>query len=331
MKINQEYQKIVDETQAVLEQYKAEWKKHYLDHANIITENLESIESNRRQLRESKQLKFYLNTTNAKKAKNTVRFDMRYLGQRVAEITSNIDGIILSTKDFDDNNQRDFGCDIKLDKMSWEGKEARTFRAYFKNREPLRKKADNNIGNEEHRLESLLLSEFSKKSGDKKALKYIQPVTIGKFRFPMPTPIRASKKELMYSGQSGGSIDIFARFGKGAHTRLCVIELKDENKPSEPACDVIKQSIRYAVFIRELLRSKAGTQWWNLFGFGSGEIPKKLVVHAVCAMPYIENADTSFGGYTIGIDGDDIQLQYIYFKETNKGIDVIETSLSYGK
>ena len=323
----EQYHTCRDQVLVLLEKNKVEWKKRYLDYASIITENLESIKSNRRRLRESAQLKFYLNTTNAKKAKNTVCFDMRYLGQRVAEVTSSIDGITLSTKGFEDNNQRDFGCEIKLDNVPWGEKEARAFRAYLKNREPLRNKAGNNKGNDEHRLESLLLSEFSKKSGNKKALKYIQPVMIGGFRFPMPTPISANKKELMYSGQSGGGIDILARVGIGNHTRLCVIELKDENKPSEPASDVLKQAIKYAVFIRELLRSKAGMQWWELFGFGGGEIPKKLVIHAVCAMLYIENADTSFCGHTIGMGGDEIQLQYIYFKEANNKIKGIETSL----
>ena len=168
------------------------------------------------------------------------------------------------------------------------------------------------------------MSEFSEKSGDKKALKYIQPVTIGGFRFPMPTPIAASGEELMYSQSSGGNIDIFARFGIGIHATLCVIELKKDHK--KQASDVLKQAIKYAVFIRELLRSKAGAKWWELFGFG-GEIPKKLVIHTVCAMPYIENADTSFGGHKLSISGDVIQLQYIYFREANNEIESIETSL----
>jgi len=314
------------------ENNKSEWMNRYLGYADTISANLESIKNNRRRLREWMPFKYYLNVTNAKKAKNTVRFEVRYLGQTVAELTSNTDGITLSTqpKDYEKNNQRDFDCNIKLRNAPWAGKEARAFRSHFKNRSPVRNKTGDNKGNEEHRIESLLLSEFSK--GKEKTLPNIKPIMIESLRFPMPTPIGASKREtIKYSGQQGGGIDIFARIGTGGRaTWLCVIELKDENTPAEPATDAIQQAIKYAVFIRELLRSQAGAKWWKLFGFG-GSIPDQLVIHAVCAMPDDEKADTSFAGQKLQIGEDEIELHYIYFKESNNKIECIRTSLSYGK
>jgi len=148
----------------------------------------------------------------------------------------------------------------------------------------------------------------------------------------MPTPISASKHGVTkYAKQHGGGIDIFARIGTGGRaTYLCVIELKDENIKAEPASHVIQQALKYAVFIRELLRSEAGIGWWRLFGFG-GAIPNSLKIHAVCAMPDIDNADTSFAGQRIKLDNDEIILDYIYFAESNNTIEHVRTSLSYGK
>ena len=329
------YQRAVNEAQEILlaKENNTEWVKRYQGYCETILANLESIRNNKRRLREWTPLKFYLNVTNAKKAKHTTRFEVRYLGQTVAELTCNTDGITLSTKatkNYEANNLRDFGCDITLRNVKWAGKKAADFRAFFKNREPGRLSTENNKGNEEHRIESLLLSEFTKSKG--KALPNIKPITIEGLRFPMPTPISASEPgKIKYSGQHGGGIDIFARIGTGGKaTYLCVIEVKDENIPAEPASHAIEQAVKYSVFIRELLRSEAGADWWKLFGFG-GTIPNKLIVHAVCAMPDIADADTSFAGYRVLIDNDEIHLNYIYFKEANNNIDSIRTSLSYGK
>jgi hypothetical protein len=100
------------------------------------------------------------------------------------------------------------------------------------------------------------LTEFS---GKGKQIKKIKPVRYQGIRFGMPTPLGASDhKKLKYSGFRGGEIDILARTGRGRATYLTVIEVKDENKQNEPPKDALKQAIKYAVFIRELLRSESG-------------------------------------------------------------------------
>jgi len=138
----------------------------------------------------------------------------------------------------------------------------------FKYRDNSRNDNDKNKNNEEHNVESLLLSEFSKKKSNSKQIKGIQPVKMCGNRFGMPTPISASNSdELNYSNQYGGGIDIFARTGKGRATYLTVIEVKDENKAEEPPKDALIQAIKYAVFIRELLRSDCGENWYKIFGF----------------------------------------------------------------
>lgn len=47
------------------------------------------------------------------------------------------------------------------------------------------------------------------------------------------------------------------------HPRLCVIEIKDENKKSESQLDAMKQAIIYATFISKLLQEQPG--WWEFF------------------------------------------------------------------
>ena len=336
MGTTQDYQVVVNKTQELLlsENNKADWLTRYQDYADTISANLATIRENRRRFREWSPFKVYLNTTNAKQARNSVKFDVRYLGQTVAQLTSNKEKITLSTKpsgkNYEITNKLDFGCEIQMRNEPWAGIKARSFRAHFKNREPIRNKNENRKRNEEHRLESLLLSEFSKSTG--KILPNIKPVMIEELRFPMPTPLNANDHNTVkYSGKSGGGIDIFARVGTGGRaTYLCIIELKDENNPREPATDVLKQAIKYTVFIRELLRSDAGAKWWKLFGFG-GTIPQKLVFHSVCAMPNSEGADTSFANQKLEIGDDEIQLHYIYFDESSNSIENIKTSLSYGK
>ena len=322
-----DYKAIIEETQGLLNA-NSEWRERYAAYAASISVNADFIRANRSRFREWSPFKLYMNTTNAKNAKKSVSFELRYLGQTVAKMTCSHEKISLSTATYEKKNLRDFGCDIALAKCAWDGLEARAFRTYFKKRIALRNNSSDNSGNEEHRIESLLLTEFSKQKQSNKALPNIQPVKIAGLRFPVPTPLSASNhNKVEYANFHGGGIDILARTGTGGrNTYLCIMELKDENKKSESAAVVMKQAVKYTVFIRELLRSEAGAVWWKLFGFG-GAIPKKLVLFAACVMPDGEDADISFAGNEYDICGDGIRLHYVYFKENNNQIEKVRTSL----
>jgi len=307
-----------------------EWIGRYRDYARLISDNLDNIKQSRNAFREWSPLKFYLNVTNAKKAAHYLTLGVRYNGQEVAELISNPKNETLllntTTNDYDKKNAKYFDWQKSLNKVDWRGSEAKAFRAFFKNNPPRIDSATKK--NNEHRIESLLLSEFSKKSSAEKALPYIQPVKIGGIRFPMPTPIGASShKVISYSKEKGGGIDILARVGKsGFSAKLCIIELKDENDSKEQPIDVIKQAVAYATFIRELLRSECGSDWWKLFGF-SRPLPKKLTLFAACAMPSGNN-DYSFANKEVKIEDDVIRLHYIYFHEKDNAITSVESSLN---
>jgi hypothetical protein len=307
-----EYVQVVEKARLLLKE-NTEWRDRYAGYANSICRTTRLIEIVRRSFRQWSPLYVYLNTTSAKNVRNSVSFELRYMGQTIAELKGNKEKVHrLNTTRYDQINERDFGCKIRLAGADWRGEDAARFRRFFKDRQGPRAVTVGK-GNEEHCLQSLLLTEFSKNKSREKPLVGIQPVTIAKVRFPMPTPISASNPTaIKYSGTRGGGIDILARTGFGGRaTHLCIIELKINSGKSESKA-AMKQAIAYATFIRELLRNDAGAAWWRLFGF-SGELPNKLELYAACAMPSNERNETSFGRTELRIDGDTIRLHYLYF------------------
>ena len=341
-----EYSRVVEETMHELlkkdslngPSRKEEWVKIYQNRANGIIKNLENIKKNRQRLYMPAPFTFAISTTKAH-GSNT-KLDVKYLGQNVAMLTVTKDSIKITTKSekkskpdeenkrtLEENNKRDFGCEIILDDEPWRGKNARAFRKHFEERVHVKET------NQEKRIETLLLNEFDK--GTQKKLYNITPVKLAGIYYPMVTPLAASDEDIVkYNSRCiGGAIDILARTGTGGRgTYLCVIEVKDEAKRAESPDIVIKQAIKYAVFVRELLRSPAGESWWKIFGF-RGNIKDKLLIHAVCAMPD-NDLDKDFIGMKLPIEQDIIQLDCIYFKESVEEENIIESitsSLSYGK
>ncbi|MFH0847143.1 MAG: hypothetical protein V1894_03690 [Chloroflexota bacterium] len=324
---NSEFMAIIENTQKLLRE-NTEWQTRWAGFATDICSNKKLIESIRSSFREWSPLYVYVTTTSAKNAPKSIGFDLRYMGQAVAKLTGNKDGNHkLSTKytkskSYDKSNLDNFGCNLRLSNVDWRGDEATEFRNYFNKRKGRR---EGNRSNDEHRLESLILTEFFKTESKDKALLNVQPVTpIKNVRFPMPTNIKASNHKKVEIGY--GHIDILTRVGRGRATHLCIMELKDVNKSTEPPKDTVKQAVAYTTFIRELLRSDSGKLWWKLFGF-SGEIPNQLVLYAACVMPPNNNNDYSFGGLALPVDRDTIVLHYLYFKEENNKLKFLSTSI----
>lgn len=323
--VKDNFKNVVKQVQNFLKE-NTEWKERYSCYAKSIEANLPIINEQRKNFNQFNPLRLYI-TTGSLKDKKAV-FSVRYLGQEVAKLSVKGENIILSTKGYEKNNTEHFGCNISVNNEDWTGKCASDFRKYFSNHYKNNiKRKNERKRNEEHRIESLLLAEFSKRSSVSKNLTGIQPVKIANACFPMPTPISASNHTgIKYSGCSGGGIDIFARVGKHP-TRLCVIEVKDETVSKEPPIKATEQAVAYATFIRELLRHDP--TWYKLFGF-SGELPRSLTILASCAMPYNKDLyDTSFDGQIIDIDDNDkIELRYIYFEENNNNITKIDSSIN---
>ena len=305
------FQQVVSKVEALLQE-NTEWIDRYDKYADLLLERQRSLQQLARQFNRYAPLQFYISVSQAKASASTLRLDIRYMGQTVAELMSKPKGVFISTEGkLAETNMRDFGYGEVLEKNeNW--KNAVGFRKFFSASPP---RSTEFKGNEEHNVESLLISEFEKESSDDKKLLGIQPMKFAskKLRFSMPTPLSASNHRcITYSGSSGGGIDILARTGRG-HTRLCVIEVKDENIPVEPPKDALEQAIAYAVFLQRLLRSKAGGKWWKIFGFAK-ELPDSIVINASIAMPYNEKQyDTDFAFEKLRIGTDCIECHYIYF------------------
>jgi len=312
----------ISRVQKLLMQY-PEWKLRYDEYASKINANTVDIKAKKQLFNEWKPLFLYMNVSAAKSNKI---FSLRYLGQEVAYLKSNKGNVTISTKGFGARNKRDFDCDVQLDNNKWRSDEAKKFRNHFLNN-PSRTK-NSGKGNEEHRIESLLLTEFSKQDSLEKRLCRIKPIKIaGIARFQMPTPIKASDlPNLNYSKANGGGIDILSRIGTGKGTCLCILEVKDENVAKEPPEKAILQGLAYATFIRELLRSSCGNYWWKLFGFG-GCLPSPLNLYVACAMPSSRKIDPSFVDQKFGIENDNIHLGALYFNETNNKLTDIKGHL----
>ncbi len=243
------------------------------------------------------------------------QYDLRFLGQSIANIKIKGEDVLISTDEKDKKNLKYFDVDIQLKNENWNSYKSRKFRSEFKNCTIKTGKSP------EHKIESGLLSEFKSKNRFRKGLYNIRPVRLASTFFQMPTPLKASSgKEISYANQYGGGIDILARVKhKDNSVKLCVMELKDEYNKSEPPEKVMKQAVGYATFIANLLRSKSGNEWYNLFGF-SGNVPKKITIDVSTVMPYPEiDKFKSFNNEPIEVlENTFIELYSLYFKETTE-------------
>ncbi len=303
-----------------------EWIERFEKYAVDIEANIDRLKESSKKFHIRKPFNVYLNLSQTKDSSDVFVFSLRYMGQEVADLKVNLkvnlkdSTVVIDTSNYDSHNKEFFNCPVELKNADWaKDSLAKSFRKYFL-------ELDINsvtTHSKEHEYESLLLSEFNKSL--KTQFRGIKPISIIKARFPMKTPLLASKTGVKLEGRpgSGGGIDLFTRTKTNGQVRLNVMELKDEYESPE---NVIKQAIKYAVFIQQLLRSKSGSRWWKLFGFCK-PLPEKLIINATCIMP--ENLhganDTSFANRRLDVNGDTIELHYIYF--THDSLKVVDSSI----
>ena len=324
-----EYGKVV---KAVLEALteNPEWKRRYHNYC-LDERTISTIKKMRKAFRLRAPIYSYLTISKAMNADATkATFDLRYQGQSIADLVvsakpgEKAKGYEVSLQISEGKaktNLRDFEFSMAENASGnpiWSLKDAAKFRAHFK-AEPVRTNAGNKK-NQEHRVESEILTDMRKKSAAGKILRNMQPALLCGERFQMPTPISASgvkNGRIAYGAPQGGGIDILARAGHGGNTSLCIIEVKDQNESKEPPQAAMKQAIAYATFIWQLLRADAelGQKWWNMFGFGR-DIPAKLALFAVVAMP-VKDSDEKYPGAEMQLNQNDkIVLHYIDIDET---------------
>ena len=336
-----EYEEIVKQAREELKKNIGEWEDRYYKY---ILPDIDNINAMRKAFQVQDPIFAYLSVSRVLGSDtNQATFDLRYQGQSVAEV---IVKRIKSVGSAKENNNSAFEVSLKIDKdrkesnlrdyifslgdgpttkkYPWrDSKEAKSFRSFFSSRPPRAKDAPRL--NQEHKFESEILTDMLQTSSVCKNLIHVQPVLLGHGRFQMPTPFMASKAKdgvIGYAGKNGGGIDILAHAGIGRNaTHLCVIEVKDQNKPDELPQNAMKQAIAYATFIHELLRNKKnGKAWWNIFGF-NGDVREKLTIYTVVAMPKGPK-DEIYPGEIIKInENDKFELHYIYI-DSDAGVPI---------
>ena len=293
------------------------WVKRFSDYAKDIKDENDTITEIKENFHKSPNLNLYTCISDIKNK----RINIRYKGQSVGYIKKD-DKLKLQVNK---TQKKRFNLEDKLHleeelNCDWDSPEATKFRKYFS--QDIESK-----GQIEHRFESMLIEEFAKKSSKDKELCNIQPVRVyNQLAFQMTTALKASDKEIrMATNARAGGIDILSRVKHGVETNLCVIELKKDVLKDDKHADIVRaQGLAYAVFLRELLRSSCGEEWYKIFGY-SGKIPEKLIINVCIAMPEGEYKP-KVEPKDIKIGNDILSFKSLFF-ETKETITSIKTNL----
>ena len=273
-----------------------EWEKIYARYAKELTNNQKTYNDGGKKFRRPQSLVVYSSIGKVLGHSSTFSYDLRFSGQSVGVIKVKKDGKVrlYVTDKQSKYAKKNFGFTNStiLKGEDWHSDKAREFRTFYG-----KQNSTNllNIKSEEHRIESFLLQEFSKKKSEDKKLCYIQPVRLGGKFFQLTTPFKASTHIPNISltkdkkGATGGGIDIIARvIHNHSVFRFAVIEIKDENNDSECQETVMFQALIYATFLAKLLRSKSGKDWYNILrplNSKETDVPQELVIDVVTLMP----------------------------------------------
>ncbi len=294
------------------------WPYIYKKYAEDIEANEEDYKSKSKMFRINKPLILYSTIGKVKAAASTKIFDIRFGGQSVGEIHVRKDGsrLLKVTAKQADYAKKYFGFagSKALSDVDWNDKDAHDFRMAYYNP----KVQECGTHSDEHRIESLVLEEFSKTSSEMKLLCNIQPIRLGGRFFQLTTPLAASNHEPKMTKESckGGGIDILARAKhKNEENRIVIIELKDENKKGESQKKVMFQALTYAAFIASLLRSESGSKWYNIFGFKNESVPKSLNLDVVTLMPEGESEEGELAPITIDSLNVTLHLYTMYYRK----------------
>ena len=274
-----------------------QWEDVYSGYAESLTKNKGKYLSNGKLFRVKKPLLVYSSLGKVKTDAGSTCYDLRFAGQSIGEISVNREGKVHLSVDANQAKyaKEHFGfiASDELKRVDWKGYKSSEFRKFYY---AISSIEGVGIKSEEHRIESFLLKEFSKKTRlEDKKLCNIQPVRLGNKFFQLTTPIKASTHNPEFSmnsrgGATGGGIDILSRIRHSNNeSRIAVMELKDQNKSSEPQRDAMFQALTYATFLAYLFRSKSGKTWWNLMRPESANdekaVPKHLDIDVVTIMP----------------------------------------------
>lgn len=323
----------VQEALNFLNENREEWEPRYNGYVESMNSHKDTAIECFEQFKSQKPFSYYITTSELKDSVNVFNFSMRFAGQEIATVKVygknariNSGDITIFTTGHDESNKKYFGCEIRLEQgTKWNDSIASKFRAFFNSVDKTQARFI------EHALESVLITELSKKQGNGKYIVGIQPVRIeDKIPYSFKTPFKASTDELGYSGRNGGCVDILAHYNEN----LTVIELKANHDSSESPEKAMRQAIAYATFLHQLLRSDIakGQDWYRFLEYKK-VLSDNLTINVVVAMPNHESGsalnDKSFAREEISMGGGDkLVLHYMYLTVDDEGnVTGIDSSL----
>ncbi len=309
---------IVEQSEQLLMNNQNKWTALWNGYADTIKNKSKKILGFRKTYREWKPLRIYMSVNDI--LQNDNELSLRFMGSEVAKlfIDENAKPYLKISPEKAQFNHKKFSLDIKANDYDWQSKEATEFRNYFKSLKV--------AYHHECTLESLILDEMEKGSGDKflGTMRNFRPIELlDTFRFQMPVPLSAHDGKPKYTK---GNIDILARIGSGGNTNVSILELKKNKRSSNTYKYALTQSIIYSICIRYILRdSKIGDKWWEIFGYKK-KMPQKLTLLSVAMIPHqlkdfyekevqelnLKNIDSC-----INMEEDHIKCGHIFFDQKN--------------
>lgn len=308
-----------------------EWEEVYAGYAEKVLANASKYVENSKGWNLPSSVSLYCNLSMLMSDSLSVSYDLRYSGQSIGclkvDSRNHIAQLEISEKQAE-YARKNWGFEeSKHGTFPWNSQEAEAFRKFYDAEDTEHVLS---VQFQEHKIEDFFLREFCKESTKHgKMLSHIQPICLQKIHFKFTTGISASRNDVKISfisdkkGVKGGAIDIFARVLHNSPLfKLAIIELKDENKESEPQEKVMFQALRYATFIAYLLRSKSGKKWYNIFREKydineAKDVPEHLDIDVVTLMPVgnskegdllpieLEDLNTTLHLYTLYYDKDE--------------------------
>lgn len=229
-----------------------EWERRY---AGYLTEVWNRSDKWQKPFRKAEGLSLYTSLA----TRNEKIYFLRFKGQNVGKISVRRNGDVVLTSLVKESKSHEIKGIIPYKvSVDWHSKEASKFRREFRDISK-----ETKTKSPEHHVENSLLKEFRKRNGDEKPIRNIQPVLLHGHFFQMPTPLKASDHDPKYVGKGGG-IDLMARIRDiNGHVRLCVCEVKDDNKNKESQKATMSQALIYGTFIAKLLTEQP--EWWEVF------------------------------------------------------------------
>jgi hypothetical protein len=317
----QEYYNLIAEASYYFETYK-EWAQQYACIGEEMVAKREKIYQTRKFFELFSPLKLNIVISKFSQTNRAVNYELRYLGQTVADIAYTKGSMWLVIYPYEESNYRDFGFGARLHRVMLKSEQAIQFSQYFKSR-PKVKNAASTIADQKYYLTGRLLKKLSAKNVSENGF-YIEAIKIEGTRFPMVLPAETER----YYFNIPLEIDVLCRLRDaqlGEELGVCIVVGKWDKD------DVGKQAIKHVlvqvVFIRQLLRSPAGEKWWRLFGF-KGPLPEQITINAVIFAPYTKKSAPSFSGVECAVGNDTIKLGHISYVEDEKVVRIVDSSFS---